>query len=113
MIILQANKFFHEKGGSERYMFALSRALAARGHEVHVFAREVVAGELPPEIGVHLIRLPKIPGLGYENPDGSPLAVTTDYFGKRRAETRPSAGPFEQSGTGPLTLKVWPRGGAE
>ena len=38
MIILQANKFFHEKGGSERYMLALSRALAARGHEIVDFA---------------------------------------------------------------------------
>jgi hypothetical protein len=38
VIILQANKFFHEKGGSERYMFALSRALAGRGHEIVDFA---------------------------------------------------------------------------
>ncbi|HEX6791981.1 MAG TPA: glycosyltransferase, partial [Candidatus Krumholzibacteria bacterium] len=38
MIILQANKFFHERGGSERYLFALSRALASRGHEVLHFA---------------------------------------------------------------------------
>ena len=38
MIILQANKFFYEKGGSERYFFALSRALEARGHRVVPFA---------------------------------------------------------------------------
>ncbi len=38
MIILQANKFFFEKGGSERYMFALSDALTARGHEVLHFS---------------------------------------------------------------------------
>jgi glycosyltransferase involved in cell wall biosynthesis len=40
VIILQANKYFHEKGGSERYMFALSLALAARGHEIVDFSME-------------------------------------------------------------------------
>ena len=34
MIILQANKFLYEKGGSERYVFALSRVLEERGHRV-------------------------------------------------------------------------------
>lgn len=38
VIILQANKFFFEKGGSERYMFALSQALVARGHAVLHFS---------------------------------------------------------------------------
>ena len=49
----------------------------------------------------------KIPGLPYENPDGSPLKIDTDYFGKRRNEASPTAGPFENPGAGPLTLKVW------
>jgi glycosyltransferase involved in cell wall biosynthesis len=40
VIILQANKFFFEKGGSERYMFALSQALAARGDEVLHFSMD-------------------------------------------------------------------------
>lgn len=38
MIILQANKFFYEKGGSERYMFELSRALESRGHRIVNFS---------------------------------------------------------------------------
>ena len=49
----------------------------------------------------------KIPGLPYENPDGSPLKVDTDYFGKPRSETSPTPGPFENPGAGPLELKVW------
>ncbi|HUT88033.1 MAG TPA: right-handed parallel beta-helix repeat-containing protein [Thermoguttaceae bacterium] len=49
----------------------------------------------------------KIPGLPFENPDGSPLKIDTDYFGKRRNEASPTAGPFENPGAGPLTLKVW------
>lgn len=38
MRILQINKFHWVKGGSERYYFDLQRELAARGHEVAVFA---------------------------------------------------------------------------
>jgi hypothetical protein len=49
----------------------------------------------------------KIPGLPYENADGSPVKVDGDYFGKRRNEASPSSGPFEALGAGPLTLKVW------
>jgi len=49
----------------------------------------------------------KIPGLAYENPDGSPLKVDSDYFGKRRSAANPTAGPFEEPGHGDLRLKVW------
>ncbi|MCX6910890.1 MAG: right-handed parallel beta-helix repeat-containing protein, partial [Verrucomicrobia bacterium] len=49
----------------------------------------------------------KIPGVRYENPNGSLLKVDSDYFGKRRNKTNPTAGPFENPGTGPLTITVW------
>jgi alpha-N-arabinofuranosidase len=49
----------------------------------------------------------KIPNLPYENADGTPLKVDTDYFGKKRSEANPTPGPFENPGTGLLTLKVW------
>ena len=49
----------------------------------------------------------KIPNAAYENPDGTPLKIDTDYFGKKRNGTSPSAGPFEKPGEGKLTLKVW------
>ena len=45
--------------------------------------------------------------LPYENFDGSPLKIETDYFGKQRSEADPTAGPFEKPGQGDLTLKVW------
>lgn len=49
-----------------------------------------------------------IPNLPYEKPDGSPLRVDTDYFGKKRNEKNPFAGPFENPAVGKqLTLKVW------
>ncbi len=49
----------------------------------------------------------KIPGLAYENADGSPVIIDYDYFGKPRAEASPSPGPFEKIGQGDLRIKVW------
>ncbi|MHC4192814.1 MAG: right-handed parallel beta-helix repeat-containing protein [Planctomycetota bacterium] len=48
-----------------------------------------------------------IPGQAFENPDGSPLKIDTDYFGKRRNKANPSAGPFENAEDGKHKLKVW------
>jgi hypothetical protein len=51
--------------------------------------------------------LAKTPGLPYEQANGSPLRIDTDYFGKRRSKTNPTAGPFENPAEGDLKLKVW------
>lgn len=51
-----------------------------------------------------------IPDLPYEQPDGSPIRVDADYFGKTRAEANPFPGPFELPAGGKQRLKVWPRG---
>jgi len=49
-----------------------------------------------------------IPDQAYENPDGSPLTIDTDYFGNKRNPKKPSAGPFENPVAGKqLRLKVW------
>jgi len=42
----------------------------------------------------------------YENPDGSALVINMDYYGKTRNESNPTAGPFENPGTGVLKLKI-------
>ena len=49
-----------------------------------------------------------ISGCAFENPDGSPITIGTDYFGKPRDAANPTPGPFEAPGTGTLTMKVWP-----
>ncbi len=49
----------------------------------------------------------KVSGAAYENPDGSPLTVDTDYFGQQRNESNPTAGPFETTGPSPIRLKIW------
>lgn len=43
----------------------------------------------------------------YENADGSPLTLDTDYFGKKRDARRPFPGPFETPVNG--EVKVWPK----
>ena len=49
----------------------------------------------------------KIPKAAFDNPDGTPLKIDTDYFGAKRSESNPSAGPFENPGRGTLKLEVW------
>ena len=48
-----------------------------------------------------------IPKAAYEQPDGAPLAITTDYFGNRRDPSSPTPGPFEGPTAGPRSLRVW------
>jgi len=40
VVVLQVNKFFFEKGGTERYFFAVSRELERRGHHVVHFSMD-------------------------------------------------------------------------
>ena len=56
-------------------------------------------------IDASLLGKARVAGLAYENPDGSPVQVTTDYFGRKRTKWTP--GPFEKVGKGDLKLRVW------
>lgn len=58
-------------------------------------------------ITTELLGKAKMPNEAFENPDGTPLKIDTDYMGKKRSETNPSAGPFENPGKGTIKLKVW------
>ena len=49
----------------------------------------------------------KMPKEAFENPDGTPLKIDTDYLGNKRSESNPSPGPFENPGKATLKLKVW------
>ena len=48
-----------------------------------------------------------IPNLPYERPDGMPLRVDTDYFGKVRNPSNPTPGPFADLGQGKTEMKVF------
>jgi hypothetical protein len=70
------------------------------------------AGDALPRAGTRVITTAilgkaKVPQVGYENPDGTPLTVNTDYLGKARSGSAPTAGPFEKPGSGSLRLKLW------
>ncbi len=45
----------------------------------------------------------------FTKPDGSPVTIDYDYFGKKRDNRNPTAGPFENPGKGKISLKVWER----
>ena len=49
----------------------------------------------------------KIPRLGYENADGSAVVLDSDFAGKQRSGTSPTAGPFERPGQGSVRVRVW------
>ncbi|MGN6299015.1 MAG: right-handed parallel beta-helix repeat-containing protein [Ginsengibacter sp.] len=48
-----------------------------------------------------------VPGLRFENVDGSSLRIDKDYLGKKRNIENPSPGPFEIKGSGKQKIKVW------
>jgi len=48
-----------------------------------------------------------IPNLPFENTDGSPLKIDTDYSGNKRNTTNPSPGPFEIKQSGKQKIKLW------
>lgn len=58
-------------------------------------------------VTTNLLGKAKIPGLAFENADGLPLTIDTDYFGKMRNSANPSVGPFENPGVDKLKIKVW------
>ena len=59
-------------------------------------------------VTTQLLGVAKVPNCAYENPDGSPLRINTDYFGNKRNSRNPFPGPFENPGRGVVTLKLWP-----
>ena len=56
-----------------------------------------------------LLGTAKIPDTRFENPDGTPYKLDTDYFGNNRKTTNPAPGPFEFADKNKVRLKVWPK----
>jgi hypothetical protein len=67
------------------------------------------AGHKRPLVTTDLLGKATLPNQAYELPDGSPLKIDSDYFGKPRDPANPFPGPFEIPACGPLKLKVWPQ----
>lgn len=50
-----------------------------------------------------MVRIAEAP---FDNPDGTPIVLDTDYFGRKRKEN-PTVGPFEGLKAGMNRIKVW------
>ena len=50
-----------------------------------------------------------VSGLGYEDPDGKPYRIDTDYFGNKRKTDSSYPGPFDEPKEEKQLIKVWPR----
>jgi len=48
-----------------------------------------------------------VPDLPFDNPDGSPVRIDTDYSGQKRNVANPSPGPFEIERSGRQRIRIW------
>ena len=62
-----------------------------------------------PLVTTEMLGKAKIPDLPYEDPDGKPYRIDTDYFGNKRNTKNPYPGPFNEPNEGKQLIKVWPR----
>jgi hypothetical protein len=58
-------------------------------------------------VTTELLGITQVAELPFHNYDGSPLRISSDYFGGSRNGAKPAAGPFEAPSTSPR-LRVWP-----
>ena len=51
----------------------------------------------------------RVPNMNFENVDGSPITIDTDYLGKARNKSNPTPGPFVKLKKGKQLINVWPK----
>jgi hypothetical protein len=79
------------------------------GLYLHIaFDRTWAGQQSRPLVTTELLGKAKIPDLPYEQPDGAPYHIDTDYRGRDRNTANPFPGPFVQPVDGDQMLKVWP-----
>jgi hypothetical protein len=84
-------------------------AIAEKGNDVYLTMNsgEEFARHSASLVSTDRLGKARIPGLAYENPDGSPLKIDLDYFGKPRDPMDPGAGPSANPRPGKQEIKVW------
>jgi len=60
-------------------------------------------------VSTELLGRAKVPDAPYEQPDGRPYRLDSDYFGKQRNNENPAPGPFQFAGEQRVRLKIWPK----
>ena len=64
-------------------------------------------------VTTELLGKAKIPDAPFEQPDGTPYRLDTDYLGKTRNTDNPAPGPFRLANEKAIRIKVWPKKSAE
>jgi len=77
------------------------------GLYLQITADKAWTGEKHPWVTTDLLGKAKTPDLPYEQPDGTPYRIDTDYLGRKRKNVSPCVGPFEHLESGKFTVKVW------
>ena len=78
-----------------------------KGKEVFIsFSLKGVEGLQTKQISTSLLGIAKLPRQNYEQPDGMPIIINTDFLGLPRSVS-PTPGPFEQVKEGEILWKVW------
>ena len=62
-----------------------------------------------PLVTTELLGKATVPDAPFENRDGTPYRIDTDYFGAKRSADNPASGPFASTPRPKLRLKVWPK----
>lgn len=101
-----AKTFKDERDFISKEDFAPNCSIEERGE--NVFLRMTMDQEKPKTVIVttELLGSPLLVGLPFENADGTPYILDTDYFGVKRTAS-PMPGPFESLENGSLYLKIW------
>ena len=84
-------------------------AFVERGGHVYLSARswEGFRKRSAQAVTTALLGVTVVSGARFENPDGSPLMIDNDYFGKPRNPAHTVPGPFAVPPSGSAEVKVW------
>ena len=105
-----ATPYNKELNAVENNTFDPEVTIEEKGDEVylHINADESFRKVKTQMVTTELLGKAITPNASFENPDGTPLKIDSDYFGKKRSETHPFVGPIEGLIMGVQTIKVWP-----
>ncbi len=105
----QALSFDNEKNHMVMPDFNPDVKIDDKGNEVFVsFAMQSLDNLNPEKVTTERLGKAKLPKESYEQPDGSPIMIDSDYLGRTRSD-HPKPGPFETLKNGNMQFKVWPQ----
>lgn len=79
------------------------------GFYLHLTRDKVWTKQERSVVCTELLGKAKTPNLPYQNYNGAPLKIDTDYFGNKRKTDNPYPGPFDEPKEEKQLIKVWPK----